>query len=141
MKHWNRGIGLSNWSKLLVENDLELSPSLPNCSKDSSKLLPLLISINWPSLVTKSVVVQKIYSKMHPVSCTYTHHDVTDLVNHVMIKTAKTWISWLQKISFLQNKKIFNLSLRWHIVYWTFLKCLKFDAALDFILISLLRGW
>ena len=31
-------------------------------------------------------MVQKIYSKMHPVSCKNTHHDVTDLVNRGMIK-------------------------------------------------------
>ena len=32
---------------------------------------------------------QKIYSKMHPVSSTNTHHDVTDLVNHGMAKNTK----------------------------------------------------
>ena len=31
----------------------------------------------------------KIYSKMHPVSGTNTH-DVTDLVNHGMVKNTKT---------------------------------------------------
>ena len=30
---------------------------------------------------------------MHPVSCTNTHHDVTDLINHGMVKNTKTWIS------------------------------------------------
>ena len=30
---------------------------------------------------------------MHPVSCTNTHHDVTDLVNHEMVKNTKTLIS------------------------------------------------
>ena len=33
----------------------------------------------------------KIYSKIiHPVSCTNTHHDVTDLINHGMVKNLKT---------------------------------------------------
>ena len=77
---------LSNWGRFL---NLESSSSLPNCSKDYWKLLPLLISINWPSLVTSWVVVQKIYSKMHPVSCTNSHHDVTHLVNHGMVKNKK----------------------------------------------------
>ena len=27
-----------------------------------------------------------IYLKMQPVSCTNNHHDVTGLVNHVMVK-------------------------------------------------------
>ena len=26
---------------------------------------------------------------MHPVSCTNTHHDVTDVINHGMIKNTK----------------------------------------------------
>ena len=34
--------------------------------------------------------VQKIYSKMHPVSCNNTHHGVTDLVNHGMVKNTRT---------------------------------------------------
>ena len=70
--------------------DLEPSPSPRNCSKDSRKLLPLLISINWPSLVTSWVVVQKIYLKMYLVSCTYTHRDIIDSVNHGIVKNTKT---------------------------------------------------
>ena len=62
------------------------------------------------------MVVQKIYLKMYPVLCTNTYHDVTDLVNHGMVKNTKTWISWRQKIIFLRNKKILNLCLRWHIL-------------------------
>ena len=27
---------------------------------------------------------------MHPVSCTNTHHDVTDLVNHGIVENTKT---------------------------------------------------
>ena len=30
-----------------------------------------------------------IYSKMHPVSCTNTHRDVTDSVNHGMVTNTK----------------------------------------------------
>ena len=58
-------------------------------------------------------MVQEIYSKMRPVSCTNTHHDVTNLVNHGMNKNAKTWISRERNITFLSNKKIINLCLRW----------------------------
>ena len=32
--------------------------------------------MNWPSLVTSSFVVQKIYSKIRLISCTNTHPDV-----------------------------------------------------------------
>ena len=75
----------------------------------------MLISINWPSLVTSWVVVQKIYSKMHLVSCTNTHRSVTDLVNHGMVKNTLTRISGERNIIFLQNKKIPYLGLQWHI--------------------------
>ena len=53
---------------------------------------------------------------MHPVSCTNIHHDVTDLVNHEMAKNTKTWISRERNITFLRNKKILKLCLRWHIL-------------------------
>ena len=66
LESWRNWL-LSIWSRLL--NWKELSPSPPNCSKDSWKELPLLISISWPSMVTFWVVVQTIYSKMHPISC------------------------------------------------------------------------
>ena len=95
---------------------MEPSLSPPNYSMDYWELLPMLISINWLSLVTSWVVVQKIYSKMYLVSCTNTHRDVTDLVNHGMVKNTKTWISWEQNIIFLWNKIILNLCLRWHIL-------------------------
>ena len=77
---------LSNWSRLLIWKGPELSPSPLNRSKNFRIILSLLISFNWPSLVGYWVVIQKIYSKIHPISCTTTHHDVTDLVNHGMVK-------------------------------------------------------
>ena len=56
----------------------------------------------------------KIYSKMHPVSCTYTDHDVIDLENPGIVKNAKTWISWEPNKTFLRNKKTLYLCLNWH---------------------------
>ena len=103
-------IGAGCW----IKKDLEPSPSLPNCSKDYLKLLPLLMSINWPSLVTSWVVVQKKSSKMYLVSFTNSHCDVTDTVIHGMVKNTKPWISWERNISFLWNQKILNLCHRWH---------------------------
>ena len=64
------------------EQGVELSPSPPTCQKDSKKILPMLISVSWSSLMAYWVVVQKIYSKMLPVSCINSHHDITDLYNH-----------------------------------------------------------
>ena len=95
---------MNNWSRLLNWKGLELSTNHSNHSNDSRKILTFL-SINWTSLVGYWVVVQKIYSKMHPVSCTNTHHDATDLV-----------ISQERNIAFLWNKKIIDLCLRWHIL-------------------------
>ena len=108
MKHWNLDL-FGYWA-------IGASPSPPNCLKDYWKLLLLLISINWPGLVTLWVVVQKIYSKMYLVSCTNSYRDVTDLVNHRVVKIKKTWISWELNVIFLQNKKIIFLCFRWHIL-------------------------
>ena len=110
-----------------MEKGLEPSPSPPYCSKEYWKLLHLLITINWPSLVTSLVVYQKIYSKMYLVSYTNTHCDITDSVNHGMVKNTKTWISWERNIIFLWNKKNLNLCLRWHI-----LRCYHFVAEVTF---------
>ena len=52
---------------------------------------------------------------MHPVSCINTHHDIKDLVNHEMVENTKTRISWEWSITFLRNKKVLNLCLRWYI--------------------------
>ena len=54
-------------------------------------------------------MVQKIYSKMHPVSCTNTHDDVTDLVNHGMVKNTKTWISWERNKNWNGLEHLFSL--------------------------------
>ena len=116
-----------------LEKDLESSPRLPNCSKDYWKLLYLIISINWPSLVSSWFVVQKIYSKMHLISCTNTHCDITDLVNHGMYKNTKTWVSWERDIIFLQNKKILTLYFRWHNV-----RSYRFVAEVTFKMMKLL---
>ena len=48
---------------------------------------------------------------LHLISCTNTHCDVTDLVNHEMVKNTKTWISWERNIIFLRNKKFLIYAL------------------------------
>ena len=60
-------------------------------------------------------MVQNVYSKMRPTSCNNIHHEVTDLVNHRMVKNTKTWIFRERNIT-LPWKKIINLYLRWHIL-------------------------
>ena len=61
-------------------------------------------------------MAQKICLNIHNIACTNTHHEVTDLVNNVMVKNAYTWISWERNGTFLRNKKKLNLCLRWHIL-------------------------
>ena len=53
---------------------------------------------------------------MYLVSFTNTHRDIINSASHGMVKNTKTWISWEWNIIFLQNKKILNLCLRWHIL-------------------------
>ena len=60
--------------------------------------------INWQNLVTSRFAVQNIYSKTHPFSCTNTHHDVTDLVNHGMVKNIKKNILRMEQL-FYEIKK------------------------------------
>ena len=89
---------------------MELSPSSPNSLKNSWKLLFFFISINWSKLVAQWMGARKIYSKMHPVSRTNTRRDITDLVNHVTVKTTKTWISSERNI----KKKISHVTQMTH---------------------------
>ena len=58
----------------------------------------------------------KRYIQKCTVSCANTHYGLTDLVNHGKVKNTKTWISWERNITFLQNKKILNLCLRWNVL-------------------------
>ena len=108
---WNLMFGmehnwlLSNCSRLLNWKGPETFPQSPKLSKRFQKNVSLAYIYqltNW--------------SKMHPVWCSNTHRDVTNFVNHGMAKNTKTWISWEWNLMFLQNKKILNLWLRWHIL-------------------------
>ena len=64
---------------------------------------------------------------MHPVSSTNAPRDVTDLLNHGMVKNTKSWISWERNITFLLNNKVLNLCFRWHI-----LRSYRFAAEVTF---------
>ena len=48
---------------------------------------------------------------MHPVSCVNTYHDITDFVNHGMVKNTKTWISVEKKQLFYKIKKFLTCAL------------------------------
>ena len=70
-----------------MEKDLELSPNLPDCSKDSRKVFALVYIYNWSSLV---------FSLWH-----YRYKNLN------ILRTVH---------NFSTKKKIFNLYLRWHIL-------------------------
>ena len=57
----------------------------------------------------------KRYIPKCTLSLVHTHHDMTDLENHRMVKNTKSWTSRERNITFLWSKKILNLCLRWRI--------------------------
>ena len=119
MESWPKWL-LSNWSKLLNWKGPEKAQILHNI-KRFLKIIVLVYNYGLFTLFTVKfgdliVVVQMIYWKIHPVSCTNTHHDATGLVHHGMVKNTKIWTSWKRNGTFLRNKKILNLCLRWNIL-------------------------
>ena len=70
-----------------LERAWNLALVLQIVQKNSQKYFPCLyLSIDQVWWVNESW----IFSKMLPVSCTNTHHDVTHLVNHGMVKDTKS---------------------------------------------------
>ena len=71
---------------------------------------------NAPSHASHDVMhIMMSWSHAH-ASWTHAHHGITDLVNQEIVGNTKTWISREWRITFLWNKKILNLHLRWHIL-------------------------
>ena len=64
----------------------------------------------------RELLFKKYIVQMGTVWCINTCHDVTDLANHGMVKNTKTWMSWEPNMTFLENRKILNLCLKWHIL-------------------------
>ena len=75
-----------------------------------------MVKITKKQEISAFLGLNSVYFFVGVVSCNNIHRDVTDSVNHGMVKKAKTWISWERNIIFLWNKKILNLCLRWHIL-------------------------
>ena len=76
--------------------------------------------------------LNELWFKRYIQKCTLSHILILImtshyLVNHWMCKNTKTWKSWEQNITFLRNKKIFNLCFRWHI-----LRSYGFEAEVTF---------
>ena len=115
LESWDNWL-LSNWSRFLNWKDLELSTSPPNCSKDSRKVFALVFVCQLAKFDDLMSCGSKDILKKCTVSCTTTHHDITDLVIHGVFENTKNWILWEQNITFLWNKKVLNLFLRWHIL-------------------------
>ena len=81
-----------------------LAPILQIAQKIPKNYCPCLylsiIQVCWLNELWFKRCIQKC-----ALSHTNTHHDVTDLVNRVMVRNAKPWISWKGNITFLRNKK------------------------------------
>ena len=102
MKHWKLDI-IGYWvigAGCLIEKSLELSPSLSNHKwfQENFDHASIYQSTKFGGLMSCG---SKDIFKMHPISCTNTYHDVTDLVNHEMTGNTKTWISRERTITFL----------------------------------------
>ena len=110
LEFWHNWL-LSNWSRLLNWKGSETQPQ----SSKSFKRFQKNIALACIHHLTKFGGLMSCGLKIHPVSCTNAHHDVTDSVNHEMVKNTKTWISQDWNMTFLWNKKNLNLCLRWHI--------------------------
>ena len=114
MKHWNINI-FSYWvigAPAKLKRTWSIVPVLQIVQK---------ITANYHSCLNLSTgqvwwLCELWFKRYIHVSCANTHCDITDLVNHGMIKNTKTWISWGQNIIFLWNKKMLNLCFRWHIL-------------------------
>ena len=122
-KIWNTGnltyfvIGqLGQVAKL--ERTWNLAPLLQIVQKITENYRPFLYLLTsqvwWLLELWLKIYIQKC--TLSHVLNTNTQRDVTDLVNHRMVKNTKTWISWEGNIIFLWNKKILNLCFRWHIL-------------------------
>ena len=89
---------------------MELSRSPPNCSKDFWNYCTCLYLLIGQ---LRNCVLKDIFE--NAVFCTNIHLDVIDLVHHGMVKNTK--FDYLEnETTFLRNKKISNLCLRWHIL-------------------------
>ena len=105
LKHWNLviiGYWLGQVAKL--KRTWKPSPSPPHFSKDYWELLPLLISINWTSLVTLSCDSKDILKNL--------------TLSHVLILivTSQIWsiMGWLkiQKLEYLENGTLFFCEIK-----------------------------
>ena len=118
MEHWNLDI-IGYWvieAACLIWKGPGNYPQCPKLFKRFLKIIALVYIHQLIKFCHSVFVVQKIYSKMHPASRTNFYDNVTDLVIYEMVTNTETWISWERNITFLQNKKFFNLLLRWHIL-------------------------
>ena len=80
---------MSNWSRLVNWKGPETWPQSSELFKRFLKIIDLV----YMCQLAKFGDLMSCGSKMHPDSCTNTHHDVTDLINHEIVKNTKTWIS------------------------------------------------
>ena len=59
-------------------------------------------------------MTQMLCSRMYPLSCANTYHDVWDFKVHERVRNKKIWKSQEQNMISLCNKKIIKFCLRWY---------------------------
>ena len=90
-----------------TKKDLDLVPSPPNHLKYFLKVLPLTVSINWPSFMSKRFTIPKIYLKLYTTYCASTPFRFYK--NYV----TETWASWFLTI---RPKWPSNI-LKWSLIF------------------------
>ena len=118
--HFQKNETLESWNSWLLSNlSRLLNWKGPGTKLQYSKMFKRFLKITALASIyqlTNFGDLMSCGSKMHLVACTNTHHDVTDFVDLGIAKNTKTWISLERNITFLGNKKVLNLRLRWHIL-------------------------
>ena len=116
LESWHNWL-LSNWNRLLNWKGPETYPKSSKLFKRTLKITALIYIYQLAKFGDLMSCGSKICSKMHPVLCCNTHRDVTDVVNRVIIKNVRAWVSLKWNITVLGNKNILlNLHLRWRIL-------------------------
>ena len=107
---------MSTWSRLLNWKGSGTQPKFSKSFKRFQKNIALAYIYQLTKFGGLMSCGSKDILKIHPVLCTNTHHDVTDLVNHERVENTKTWISRDRNITFPWNTKNVNLCLKKHIL-------------------------
>ena len=84
---------MSNWSRLVNWKGPETWPQSSELFKRFLKIIDLVYIYQLAKFGDLTSCGSIDIFKNAPWLCTNTHHDVTDLINHEIVKNTKSWIS------------------------------------------------